>query len=316
MAWVITSLSRGRSVRLCKMHTLILGAGFSGMRIAAKAQMLGSVCGTRRGQSGIEELAALNIPGIMVEGSPLAQPRKPGDEFAAHLAQATHLYISVAPARQPPLDDPMLNLLKPLTRKQLPRLEWIGYLSTIGVYGDHDGRWVDEQTPCTSHQPRSIVRREAEVAWQSWAESLSLPIALIRLSGIYGPGRNAVVDALAGRARMLIKPGQVFNRIHVEDLATAAIKAGQLRFNGILNITDDLPAPPQDVIRYAHELVGKSAPEAQDFASAEISPMARSFYSENKRVRNSLSKSSLGFDYAYPDYRAGLAIVWDQLKET
>jgi nucleoside-diphosphate-sugar epimerase len=179
-------------------------------------------------------------------------------------------------------------------------------LSTIGVYGDHDGQWIDEESPCISRQRRSLARHAAELAWQSFGHQFGVPVSILRLSGIYGPGRNAVEDALAGRARMLIKPGQVFNRIHVHDLAQATILAALQRFDGVLNITDDEPAPPQDVICYAHSLLGLSPPEAQDFASAEISPMARSFYSENKRVSNQRSRSLLGLQYRYPNYRAGL----------
>jgi nucleoside-diphosphate-sugar epimerase len=134
-------------------------------------------------------------------------------------------------------------------------------------------------------------------------------VSVLRLSGIYGPGRNAVNDALAGRARMLVKPGQVFNRIHVEDLATATLLAARQGVDDVLNITDDEPAPPQDVIRYAHRLVGKPDPEAQDFATTEITPMARSFYSENKRVHNERSKSVLGMKYRYPTYRQGLDAI-------
>jgi len=190
------------------------------------------------------------------------------------------------------------------------KLEWVGYLSTIGVYGDHAGGWVDETTACTSSQVRSVMRREAEIGWQALATTWQVPLAILRLSGIYGPGRNAVEDAIAGRARMLVKPEQVFNRIHVDDLAAATVRCAKQRYQGVVNITDDLPAPPQDVIRYAHKLVGKPAPEAVDFATADISDMARSFYSENKRVSNKLSKAALGMQYRYPTYESGLDALW------
>lgn len=289
------------------MHTVVLGAGFSGRRIAEQATALGSVCGTRREADGVAQLQRQGIPGCMVNGN--ITPA-----FEKELLRVTHLVVSVAPLREQPLDDPMLKLLSPLPREQLPALRWIGYLSTIGVYGDHQGEWVDEQTPCTSTQSRSIMRREAELAWQQFGQTHDVPVSLLRLSGIYGPGRNAVRDALQGRARMLIKPDQVFNRIHVDDLSTATLKAAHIAYNGILNITDDEPAPPQDVIRYAHALVGKPEPLALDFATADVSPMARSFYSENKRVRNTLSKSVLDFEYAYPDYRTGLNALYDQIR--
>lgn len=297
------------------MHTLILGAGFSGQHIALEASACGSVCGTRRTTEGLLELQKLGIPGCRVDGAV-------SDALLAELSRVTHLVVSVAPARNLPLQDPMLELLRPLVNDwqqvqadaPLRALKWIGYLSTIGVYGDHDGRWVDEQTPCTSTQIRSRARREAELAWQALGVELGVPVSVLRLSGIYGPGRNAVKDALAGRARMLIKPGQVFNRIHVQDLATATMLAARQEADGILNITDDEPAPPQDVIRYAHRLTGKPEPEAQDFATAEISPMARSFYSENKRVCNERSKAMLHMTYRFPTYRQGLDAIAGSLS--
>lgn len=291
------------------MQSLIIGAGFSGLRIAQLAQAHGAVHATRRTAEGVQVLlqsgvSAQVFDGVIDEG------------FDDVLHRATHLFICVPPARELPLQDPVLSALRDWLSQPRARSaatacwQWIGYLSTIGVYGNHDGAWVDESTPCRSQQTRSLARREAEVGWQLLARELGIPISILRLSGIYGPGRNAVKDAIAGRARMLIKPGQFFNRIHVDDLARAAVQAARQAHDGVLNITDDMPAAPQDVIRHAHALVGKPAPEAVAFDSAELSPMARSFYSENKRVRNALSKSVLGFDYHYPSYREGLDAIW------
>lgn len=278
------------------------------MRIADVAAGLGTVCGTRRSTTGIAELSRLGVPGVLLDN-------KLNADVYAQLAKATHLVVSVAPARQAPLHDPLLSLFKSLNRQHFPSLEWIAYLSTIGVYGDHAGQWVDETTPCNSVQMRSLMRREAEIAWQKFGATLSVPVSLLRLSGIYGPGRSAVDDALAGRARMLIKPDQVFNRIYVEDLANATLKAGQATYDGILNITDDRPAAPQEVITYAHNLVGRPVPLGVDFENAEISPMARSFYSENKRINNQLGKSALGITYQYPTYKEGLNAIWRDINE-
>jgi len=246
----------------------------------------------------VDELIRMGINGSVLN------EQSSTDSLAPQLAQVTHLVVCAGPARTAPLDDSVLRFFSQPMR--LPQLQWLGYLSTIGVYGNHDGGWVDETTSCTSTQMRSIMRREAEIAWQQQALSWQVPISILRLSGIYGPGRNAIIDALAGRARMLIKKDQVFNRIHVDDLAAATVKAASLAHHGVLNITDDLPAAPQDIIRYAHELVGKPAPESVDFDTADISDMARSFYNENKRVKNALSKRVLSFDYQYPTYREGL----------
>lgn len=297
------------------MHTLVIGSGFSGRFIAAEARQCGTVCGTRRTDAGVAELAALGIPGCLLDGSL-------SDALLAELARVTHLIVSVAPRRELPLRDPVLDVLAPaLTRsaavsesKVFSSLQWIGYLSTIGVYGDHQGDWVDEASPCTSTQTRSLARRQAELAWQQLAREWQVPISVLRLSGIYGPGRNAIADAIAGRGRMLIKPGQYFNRIHVQDLAAATVQAARLRYDGVLNITDDMPAAPQDVIVHAHALVNKPPPRAVPFETAEITPMARSFYSENKRVRNDLSRSALAFDYRFPSYREGLAAIWQDVQ--
>ena len=294
-----------RAVPTC----LILGCGYGGLRVATELAAGGTeVVGTRRGADGLAELEARGVRGLAFEGGAAA----PSDALAGTLARTTHLVSSVAPAREPPLDDPMLDAVGAwLERGLLPRLEWIGYLSTIGVYGDHGGAWVDEGAPCASVQPRSIARREAELAWAALGTRAGVPVATLRLSGIYGPGRNAVRDALAGRARMLIKPGQVFNRVHVDDLARATALAARARFGGVLNVTDDEPAPPQDVIRHAHALVDRAPPPAVDFETADVSPMARSFYAESKRVANARSKRALGLVYRFPDYRTGLASLVD-----
>ena len=294
------------------MHTLVVGAGFSGERIAKLASDSGSVCGTRQSQESVDQLQQHGIQGLVlkVPGERFDLPEAPDERLAAQLHKVTHLVICVAPSREQPLYDPILRLFG-LPGQELPALEWVGYLSTIGVYGNHEGGWVNETTPCTSHQIRSIMRREAEVEWQRLAESWQVPLSILRLSGIYGPGRNAVKDAIAGRARMLIKPQQVFNRIHVDDLATVTMLCAHKRYAGILNITDDVPAAPQDVICFAHRLVGKPAPEAVAFDTADISEMARSFYSENKRVSNELSKKALSMQYMYPSYEQGLKAIWD-----
>ena len=286
------------------MYSLIIGAGFSGRWIAEALNAHGGVLGTRRTQEAVD---SLGFDGVVFDASELSSTLP-----SAVTDKVTHLVVSVAPGREPPLNEPVLSWIARHDRESkplFPKLRWLGYLSTIGVYGDHGGDWVDEDSPCISTQPRSIMRREAETAWQAFASARSLPLSVLRLSGIYGPGRNAVHDALKGRDRMIIKPAQVFNRIHVADLATATSLCALASYDGVLNITDDEPAPPQDVIRFAHALVGKNAPPEVRFDEAELSPMARSFYSENKRVDNRRSKEQLGFDYQYPNYRLGLKAV-------
>jgi len=181
---------------------------------------------------------------------------------------------------------------------------WIGYLSTTGVYGDHGGGWVDEATPLTPSTRRGRLRVAAEAEWQAIP---GLPLHIFRLAGIYGPGRGPFEKVRQGTARRIIKPGQVFSRIHVDDIAQvlhASIKAPDP--GAIYNLCDDDPAPPQDVIGYAAELLGLPLPEAVAFDEAEMSPMARSFYAESKRVSNRRIKEDLGVRLIHPDYRHGL----------
>jgi len=290
------------------MRTLVIGAGYSGKHIARYAAQHGQVHATCRTSHGVSQLALHGINASVLDG-------ELSDALVSELAVATHIIICVAPDRAPPLHDPIHSLLSKLSASDFPALQWIGYLSTIGVYGNHQGRWVDESSACLSQQARSLMRLEAENVWRMFADKLNIPLSILRLSGIYGPQRNAIEDAVNGKGRILLKRHQVFNRIHVEDLAGASLQAALKRFNGILNITDDVPAPPQDVVRYAHALSQRDAPIPRDFETAEISPMARSFYSENKRVLNNASKRILDFTYTYPNYRQGLASLWNEHYE-
>jgi nucleoside-diphosphate-sugar epimerase len=188
-----------------------------------------------------------------------------------------------------------------------PHLRWVGYLSTTGVYGDHQGGWVDEQTPLSPSTARGQARVQAEAAWRSMPQ---LPLHIFRLAGIYGPGRGPFSKVRNGTARRIIKQGQVFSRIHVEDIALALeLSLASPGTAPIYNLCDDDPAPPEDVIAHAADLLGLPVPEAVDFATAEMTPMARSFYAESKRVQNDLIKRELGWRPAYPDYRSGLAAM-------
>ena len=191
----------------------------------------------------------------------------------------------------------------------MPKLEWIGYLSTVGVYGDHKGAWVDETMSLHPVSARSVERVEAEEAWLSIGDKLGIPVAVLRLAGIYGPGRNAFCNIERGTARRLIKKNQVFNRIRVEDIAGATRFLADNRRGGVFNVTDDEPGPPQDVIAEAARLMGVEPPPEQPFETAELSPMARSFYGENKRVSNRRLRAE-GFDFQYPNYRMSLKELW------
>jgi nucleoside-diphosphate-sugar epimerase len=221
----------------------------------------------------------------------------PGTDLGDALKAASHLLISAAPS--PDVGDPLLASMD----LSAYRFNWVGYLSTTGVYGNHDGAWVDEATPLTPSTRRGALRVAAESAWQA----TDLPLHIFRLAGIYGPGRGPFSKVRNGTARRIIKAGQMFSRIHADDIAqVVAASIAQPRPGAVYNLCDDDPAPPQDVLAYAAELLGLPLPPEVDFDSADMTPMARSFYAENKRVRNDLIKSELGVRLKYPSYREGL----------
>lgn len=236
---------------------------------------------------------------LMNEGT---EPRIwPGANMEPALNAATHLLISAAPDEN---GDPVLGALRDEIAKRAGQFEWVGYLSTTGVYGDHAGDWVTEETPLTPATKRGIARVNAETAW---AAIPNLPLHIFRLAGIYGPGRGPFAKVRAGTARRIIKQGQVFSRTHVADIARVlAASIAKPNPGAAYNVCDNDPAPPQDVIGYAAELLGLPLPPAEDFEVAEMTPMARSFYAESKKVSNDRIKDELGVDLLYPDYKAGL----------
>jgi nucleoside-diphosphate-sugar epimerase len=283
-------------------HLLSFGHGYSAKALTQLLLPDGwTVTGTTRS---IDKVADLGRTGVL-------PVQWPGTDLRATLEDATHLLISAGPG---PDGDPVLKELEEDIARNAARLEWVGYLSTTGVYGDHQGGWVDETTPLAPSTKRGEMRVQAEAAWQTLAARTGLPLHIFRLAGIYGPGRGPFAKVRAGTARRIIKTGQVFSRIHVEDIAQvllASIKAP--RTGAIYNLCDDDPAPPQDVIGHAADLLGLPVPEAIPFEQAEMTPMARSFYAESKKVRNDLIKSELGVQLRYPDYRAGLkALLRDE----
>ena len=231
----------------------------------------------------------------------------PGEGIAEALSNASHVLVSIAPDGD---GDPVLAHHRADLAAGRP--EWIGYLSTVGVYGDHDGAWVDEEAELRPVSERSVRRVAAEKAWLELAQETGIPVGIFRLSGIYGPGKNAFVNLEKGNARRLIKPGQVFNRIHVEDIAGALKASAERPATRIYNVTDDEPCPPQDVVEYAAGLMGVPCPPDIDFATAELSPMARSFYGENKRVSNARVKTELGYRFRHPTYRDALDHMFAQ----
>lgn len=282
------------------MHVMIFGCGYSGTAIAKAFAGDGvRVSGTTRSAEKMETLNRNGIEAFLFDGETLE------DGLREALADVTHLVQSIAPGKA----DPLLRLLGEDDATLPPRLEWIGYLSTVGVYGDHKGAWINEETPCVPVSGRSKERLEAEDGWLAMGEKRGVPAAVLRLSGIYGPGRNAFCNLEKGTARRLIKKDQVFNRIRVEDIGAVTRFLSEKHLGGIYNVTDDRPGPPQDVIVEAARLMGVEPPPEQAFETAELTPMARSFYGENKRVSNAKLKAA-GFEFSFPNYPMSLAQLW------
>lgn len=280
------------------------GLGFSALALAKRLYAKGwQIAGTARGEDKIERLTH--------EGYCLAQfsSEPDNDEISKLLAGTTHLLHSIPPGTE---GDPVLAWYR-REIAALPSLKWIGYLSTVGVYGDQEGDWVDESTPPKPNTARTGARVEAERAWLQFGRELGVPAHIFRLAGIYGPGRSVFDKLKAGTARRIKKDGQVFSRIHVEDIASVLESSiAQPRAGAVYNVADDEPAAPGEVVAYAAELMGVPTPPEIEFADADLTPMARSFYEGSRRIRNARIKSELGITLRYPTYREGLAALLAQ----
>lgn len=283
------------------MNLFVFGIGFSGRTFAERRIARGDhVSGTVRSP---EKAQALSRVGINAR---VFGPDGGDGIIADDLAACDALLISVPPGTR---GDPVFaQYAAPIAAA--PKLRWIGYLSTIGVYGDHNGAWVDEQTPATPTNARSIERAQAEQAWLAFGAANSIPVQIFRLAGIYGPGQSQLVQLARGTAKRIVKPGQVFNRIHVEDIARVLdASIARPRAGAIYNVTDDEPTPPQDVVTFAASLCGIEPPPEISLDDAGLTEMGRSFYAESKRVRNDLLRGELGVTLAYPTYREGLTAL-------
>ena len=286
-------------------HLLCFGLGYSARVLAKRAQAGGwQVHGTSRTEAGAARLREAGY-----EASVVADGQR-GPETGSALTQATHILLSVPPDER---GDPVLESFAEAIAN-CPA-QWIGYLSTVGVYGDHQGGWVDEDSELRPVSARSRRRVAAEKAWLDFGRRSGRAVHIFRLAGLYGPGRSAIDNIRAGTARRLDKPGQVFNRIHVEDIANV-LEASivQPRAGAIYNVADLEPAPPQDVVAFAAGLMGAATPPLIPFETAELSEMARSFYGENKRVSSALVIAELGVSFAYPTYREGLAAIAQEAR--
>ncbi|GAB5471201.1 MAG: SDR family oxidoreductase [Rhodospirillales bacterium] len=281
-------------------HLFIFGLGYSAGAVARRALAAGwQVTGTTRDAAKAKDLEGDGLNVLLLS---------PVDErtaLSAALADSTHLLSSAAPGEA---GDPILEAYRDTLLDNAESLRWIGYLSSLSVYGDRQGAWVEETTRA---EPSSAVGRrrlEAEQAWGEFAKSLALPLAVFRIAGIYGPGRNLLRDLKAGKARQVTKPGQVFNRIHVADIAGAVLAAMERpERSGVFNLADREPAAQSQVVQEAARLLGVAAPPATPVAEANLSPMAQRFWSENRRVSAHRLTKDLDYALRYPTYREGLA---------
>ncbi|WBL77183.1 SDR family oxidoreductase [Bradyrhizobium xenonodulans] len=277
------------------MRLFILGLGYSARHFIRRfGGTFSHIAGTVRDPAKQDDLGEIEVHAFSAS-------TPPARETIERIGDADALLVSIPPDST---GDPALaafgDALAAGRRK-------IVYLSTIGVYGDHAGGWVGESTPPQATLERTRMRIAAEQAWTEMAHG---DVAILRLAGIYGPGRNALATLRAGTARRIIKPGQVFNRIHADDIASTIMAALRHQGGGIFNVCDDEPAPPQDVIVYAAQLMGMAPPPEEAFATAEMSAMARSFYASSARVSNAKLKRELGVTLAHPTYRHGLDALW------
>ena len=280
------------------MNLFCFGLGYCADYLSAKLIKQGwQVSATCRTSEKAAVLEASGIRPVLLSGKKVT---------VTDLGKADHILISVPPEQDG--SDPVINFAEAALAALQDQIKWVGYLSTTGVYGDHQGAWIDEETPAGFLSERGQRRVAAEAQWAA----TGLPMHYFRLAGIYGPGRNSLRALQNGMARRVVKHGQVFSRIHLADI-TRILEASMANPNAgrAYSVCDDTPAPPQDVVTYAAELMGVSPPALQDFATAKLSPMARSFYGENKRIRNDRIKEELGVSLEYPDYRAGLSALWE-----
>ena len=273
------------------MNTLLsIGHGYSAQALARRLLPQGwQIIGTTRTEAGAKALRATGIEALVW----------PEGDLSDALAKATHLLTSVAPGDS----DPVLQAIGPQIAGSA--LKWVGYLSTTAVYGHHNGDWVDETTALAPTTARGAARVQAEADWTA----LGLPLHIFRLAGIYGPGRGPFEKVRDGTARRIHKAGQVFSRIHVDDIARVLHAALLRPHPGVYNVCDDDPASPEDILGLAADMLGLPPPPIVPYEQAEMTPMARSFYAENKRVRNDRIKTVLGVTLDYPTYREGLAAI-------
>lgn len=281
---------------IAKTNMLFLGAGYTA-KTMMRNHPADNMWGTTRQKDKMPAIEAAGATPLIFKGD------APEEALSKVISKAEYILISISPDAEGDItlrhhSEDIINNSK---------LKWIGYLSTVGVYGDHEGKWVDETAETRPGSERSRWRKQAEDQWLDIGQAHQLPVHIFRLPGIYGPGRGPQEKLKKGTARRIEKPGQVFNRAHVEDIAAVLEASCQAPAqNRIYNIADDEPAAPQDVIAYAADILGIETPALIPFEEVEMSAMARSFYSDNKRISNKRMKEELGVALKYPTYREGI----------
>ncbi len=278
------------------MRIFAFGLGYSARRFLARDPSI-AASGTARAAASVARLRGEGIDAYAFDGV----SADPG--LADALSRAQVLLVSAPPG---PRGDPALAVFA-REIAEAPALERIVYLSTIGVYGDWGGDWVDEGSETRTHSPRGRWRLDAEARWRAAGAARGIPVDILRLAGIYGPGRNSLLKLREGGARRIVKPGQVFNRVHADDIAGAVARLIAARgCGGVWNVCDEEPAPPQDVVAFAAGLLGLEPPPEEPYEGAEMSEMAQGFYADNRRVRIDKLKRETGWRPLYPTYREGL----------
>lgn len=288
---------------------LCLGLGYTARALAALRRARGeSVAGTSQ-----DIAAAGEADGVARIAFGAATPLA---ALEGALEKTTHVLISIPP------DDANAGACDVVLARLAPAIAsahhivWLGYLSTTGVYGDRAGAWVDETSERRPGNPRSLRRAAAEDAWLALWRERGVPVHVFRLAGIYGPGRSAIDQLRAGTAKRIDKPGQVFSRIHVDDIANVLeASIARPRPGAIYNVADDMPAPAHEVAAHAARLLGMPAPPLEPYDPSRLSPMAREFYAETRRVRNDRIKRELGVTLLYPDYKVGLAAILREARD-
>ncbi|MGQ3671311.1 SDR family oxidoreductase [Xanthobacter sp. TB0136] len=277
-----------------------LGLGYCARYLVnTRPGLFSPVTGTARTAEGLARMPE-GVRPLLFDGESLP------DELAAILEKTDIVLASAPPDMR---GDPVLRCAGDVLARG--RVKQVVYLTTLGVYGDHQSGWVDETSPTHGESPRLQRRLDAEAQWAAFGKAHGIPVAILRLAGIYGPGRNALRQLRTGDARIIDKPGQVFNRIHVEDIARAIEAVVAQRFDGLLNVTDDRPAPPGDPIAFGARLLNLPSPPVIPFeeAARTMNPMALSFWASSKKVSNARLRQVLGVELAYPDYEAGLSAL-------